>query len=78
MKSSKTKPLAPRPANFHASLMPLCAIYAASFANDLAPVLESIVEQCRAICDRRGVDLDELVAANMRRASSNFRGERVA
>ncbi|MFN0088561.1 MAG: hypothetical protein ACKVX9_24445 [Blastocatellia bacterium] len=78
MKSSKTKPSAPRPAHFHASLMPLFAIYAAPFAGDLAPVIESIVEQCRAICDRRGVNLDELVAANMRRASANFKGGRVA
>lgn len=75
MKSSKTKPSAPRPANFHASLMPLCAVYATSFANDLAPVLERIATDCRAICERRGVNLDDLIAATLRRASNNIKGD---
>lgn len=74
MNTRKTNPSASRPSNFHASLMPLFAIYAAPFAGDLAPVIENIVEQCRAICDRRGVNLDELVAANMRRASGKVDG----
>lgn len=74
MNTRKAKPSAPRPANFHASLMPLCAVYGTSFANDLAPVLERIATDCRAICERHGVNLDDLIAATLRRASNNIGG----
>ena len=74
MNTRKTKPSASRPSNFHASLMPLCAVYGTAFANDLAPVLEGIAADCRAICERHGVNLDELVTATLRRASGKVEG----